>query len=276
MPEPKLTVEDHYGVRGILDSILEPLVALGKDPEHLDPTDLAPVDEFHIRGREATLELAARANLSAGSRVLDVGCGLGGSVRHLAVEHGCHATGLDLTAEYIEGATSLATRVGLAEAVEFVQGSALDLPFEDGTFDAVWTEHAQMNIADKATFYGEIARVLRPGGRLVFHDIFLGDGAAVRFPVPWAEEASISALADPTSIRTALEASGLHVLDWEDKTTHSREWFEETIARIRADGPPPIGIHLLMGNTALTKLENMVHALQVNAVAVVQAVAERV
>ncbi|SVC25194.1 uncharacterized protein METZ01_LOCUS278048 [marine metagenome] len=76
----------------------------GKDINNLSLANLAPVDEFHMSGREATLELVDRAELKAGLRVLDVGCGIDDSVRHLAVEHECHVSGLNLTPEYVDTA----------------------------------------------------------------------------------------------------------------------------------------------------------------------------
>jgi len=149
---PRQKIDRHYGVGGVLDAILHTLSEMGKDLTQLRPKDLAPVDEFHVRGREATVELAHFAGLRPGSRVLDVGCGLGGSVRCLADEYQCRATGIDLTKEYVETARTLAERVGLAAKARFIRASALEIPFADGSFDIVWTEHARMNIADKNRF----------------------------------------------------------------------------------------------------------------------------
>ena len=268
-------VATHYGRGTILDSILGALRAMGKDAASLRPPDLAPVDEFHIRGREATLELARRAALQPDVRVLDVGSGLGGSARYLASEHGCHVVGVDITSEYVEIARALAGLVGLKELVEFHQGSALALPFGRESFDVAWTEHVQMNIADKRRFYGEITRVLKPRGRLVFHDVFRGTRGELHYPVPWAEEASISFLATPEAVRQLLPTVGLNLLDWEDMSQLSTEWFSGIVNRIRASGPPPLGIHLLMGVTARTKLENMVRNLREERIVVVQGVAEK-
>ena len=110
-------VADHYARDGILGTILRALADEGKDLTRLTPLDLAPIDEFHIRGRQATIELADLAALAPGQRVLDVGCGLGGSVRYLAQERGCRAVGVDLTPQYIEVATALAGLVGLDRKV---------------------------------------------------------------------------------------------------------------------------------------------------------------
>ena len=268
-------VEQHYGRGAIIDAILDALRAMGKDGATLAPADLAAVDEFHVRGREATVELAQRASLAPGLAVLDVGCGLGGSVRHLAAEHGCRVTGIDLTREYVEAAQTLARMVKLDTMVTFRQASALALPFEAGSFDVVWTEHAQMNIQDKRTFYAEIARVLRPGGRLVFHDIFQGPAGPPHYPVPWADDPSISHLATPDEARAHLAAVGLTVRDWVDKSEPSLAWFTATVERLRTAGPPPLGLHLLMGPTAKVKFANMHRNLDERRIVVFQATAEK-
>ena len=268
-------VERHYARGGILGAILGALGQMGKDVTRLEPQDLAPVDEFHIRGREATVELAERASLQPGTRVLDVGCGLGGSARYLATERQCRVTGVDLTREYVEAATSLAELVGLKGRVEYRQASALDLPFDDRSFDAVWTEHVQMNIADKRAFYSELLRVLVPGGRLLFHDIFEGDGGPPHFPVPWAEESSISFLATPQAVRKILDELGYRTLAWEDRSSQSLDWFLAAVQKLKSSDPMPLGLHLLMGKTARAKFENVVRNLREGRITVVQAVAEK-
>lgn len=268
-------VEKHYGRGRILDSILASLRQMGKDPARLQPEDLAPVDEFHVRGREATVELAGRGSLRPGARVLDVGCGLGGSARYLAVEHGCQVTGIDLTEEYVEVANALARMVGLSDRTTFRLANALAMPFDDGAFDVVWTQHVQMNIADKAGFYREIARVTRPGGVFLFHDIFAGDGGPIHFPVPWAEGASISFLATPGEVKRTLEDVGFVLRDWADTTGPSIEWTNAVIERVKASGPPPLGTHLLMGATAKTKIETVIRNLREGRLVVYQACAEK-
>ena len=274
MSEIESSTEAHYTRGDLGQSILTALKRMGKDLDALKPEDLAPVDEFHIRGREATLELAAVCHLNSGQRVLDVGCGLGGSARYLAATFGCRVTGLDLTKAYVETAAMLSERVGLAEKVEFHQGSALDMPFADGAFDLVWTEHAQMNIADKRRLYGEIFRVLKPGGRFVFHDILQGTGGEPHFPTPWAMVPCYSALIAPGDLRALLESLGYSVQAWQDKTAAGREWSQARVAVLREKGPPLLGVHTLLGADAMRILENNLRNLQENRIALVQAVLE--
>jgi ubiquinone/menaquinone biosynthesis C-methylase UbiE len=275
MKSPREHVEQHYGRGRILDSINAALREAGKDLNQLKPDDLAPVDEFHVRGREATVELARRAALKPGAHVLDVGCGLGGSARYLAAEHQCQVTGIDLTQEYVDVANALARMVGLSDTVTCRQASALEMPFDDGTFDVVWTEHVQMNIADKQAFYREIGRVTRPGGILLFHDIFEGKGGPLHFPVPWAEDSSISFLATPEEVRRTLDKLGFVIHDWVDTTEPSLQWLVAAIEKVRVSGPPPLGTHLLMGDTAPKKFENAIRNLREGRFVVVQARAEK-
>jgi ubiquinone/menaquinone biosynthesis C-methylase UbiE len=270
-----ISVETHYERDNLVASILDALRATGKDPARLTPADLAPVDAFHIRGREATVELAARAALAPGLRILDVGCGLGGSARYLATQYGCRVIGIDLTRAYTDAATELAALVGLGDRVEFRQCSALELPFADNAFDIVWTEHVQMNIGDKRAFYRELARVLAPGGRLVFHDVFKGAAGEPHYPVPWAEEASISFLASAQDVRGILEELGLRIEDWEDTSARSLQWFLAVADKAKRAGPSPLGMHLVMGSTTKAKFANLVRNLQEQRVAVAQGVARK-
>jgi len=265
-------VQAHYAVAGLGDAILRALADDGKDLDNLTPADLAPVDEFHIRGREATLELAERVRLAPGLCVLDVGSGLGGSARHLAATYGCHVTGIDATKDYCDAATMLSERVGLGDHTRFRHGSALGLPFGDDTFDVAWTEHVQMNIPDKPRFYGEIARVLRPGGRLVFHDVFQGPGGAPHFPVPWAGRAELSHLARPGTVARLLADLGFAQEEWRDVTAEARRWIEDRAALARRARPQRTGFGLLMGEHLAARLANLRRNLEEGRVTVVQAV----
>jgi SAM-dependent methyltransferase len=240
---PQNPVESHYASRSLVDVVLAALDAAGLPPR-LAAADLAPLDQFHARGLEATRELAALAGIDARSRVLDVGCGIGGPSRYLAESLGCKVVGIDLTAEYCRLAEALTARAGLAGTVEFRTADALDLPFGDGEFDRVWTQHVAMNIADRSRLYRELARVLKPGGKLALYDAVAIPGAEPLFPVPWARDRSTSFLLDVDATRAVLESSGFTVRVWRDVTAEARQWF--AVLRPAAQ-PPKLGLHLLLG-----------------------------
>lgn len=268
-------IEDHYGRGGLLQTILRALPARTAGIPRLGPADLAPVDAFHIRGREATIELAGCGRLTPGLRALDVGCGIGGSARYLACEHDCRVVGVDLTAEYIDVANVLAEMVGLEHVVAFREANALDLPFANATFDIVWTEHVQMNIADKRRFYSELSRVLVPEGRLFFHDVFQGSAGAPHYPVPWAETEAISFLATPEAVRGVLGNLGFAIVDWEDTSARALAWFAGVADKLRTADAPPLGLHLLMGESAPAKLRNVIRNLQEGRIVAIQAIAQK-
>jgi SAM-dependent methyltransferase len=261
-----------YGRTGLGEAIVQALRASGKDPEALLPADLAPVDHFHTRGREATLELARRAAIARGARVLDVGGGIGGAARLLATEHDCRVTVLDLTEEYCCVGADLTRRAGLEAQVEFRHGDALAMPFADGAFDAVWTQHSSMNVEDKAALYREIRRVLAPGGTLALHEIVAGARQPPHFPVPWARDVAISHLQPAAAIRDLLRGLGFRERDWEDQSASTLAWLRE---RQGAGAPGPLGMHLLLGTELTAMLSNLGRNLAEDRVRVVMAVWER-
>ena len=269
-------ISDHYTQRNLGESILAALRRMGKDVNALVPEDLAAVDEFHDRGREGTAELAKQVSPREEWSVLDVGCGLGGSARFLAHAYGCRVTGLDLTEEYCRVATLLSKHTGLEDKVGFQQGSALEMPFDSESFQLAWTEHAQMNIEDKETLYGEIRRVLKPGGKFAFHDIFAGEGGDPYFPAPWADDPAISSLITPGRLRPLLQSIGFDIHYWENRTVAGRNWFVNKLETLRKTGPPPLGFHLLMGGNAREKMENNLRNLQENRIVLIQAVLEKI
>ncbi|MBI2526303.1 MAG: methyltransferase domain-containing protein [Candidatus Rokubacteria bacterium] len=268
-------VTRHYARGDLASVILTALTGAGKDVEHLTPEDLAPIDEFHVRGRKATLELARAAGLETRQRVLDVGSGLGGPSRCLAREFGCQVTGIDLTDEYCRVARLLAERTGLAHLVTYQQGDALALPFPDAAFDLVWTQHAGMNIPDKARLYREIFRVLTPGGALALYDVVAGSGGEVVFPVPWARSPETSFLVAPEALRRFLEASGFTIDSWEDTTAAAAAWFAGLARKVRETGPPPLGLHLVLGPDFAAMTRNLRRNLEEGRIRVLQVVARK-
>ena len=242
-------VSTFYGGRGgLVPTIASALDAAGLERGSLQPADLAPVDEFHIRGRAATLEIIEALVLAEESHVLDLGSGLGGPARTIAELTGCTVTGVDLTPEFCEAATALSQWTGLADRTRFKVGNATATDLPDGSVDAALTVHVAMNIADKPALYAEAFRVLRPGGRFVAYDVLQGEGGDVRYPVPWANDPSTSFLATTEDMRELLAAAGFDVISEADSSEASLDWFHQMRARIERDGPPPVSFGLFLGD----------------------------
>ena len=256
-------MRSHYANRSLEQIVLDALVASGKDPERLEPSDLSPVDEFHTGGREATVDFLRQADFAPGSRLLDIGCGIGGASRLFAQERGCRVTGIDLTEDYVSTATALAARVGLADRVDYRQASAVALPFEAAVFDGAYMRHVGMNVEDKPRLFAEVRRILKPGGTFAIFDVMRGEGEGeLAFPVPWAADADTSFVARPADYRRALDASGFQVMRERDRTDFAREYFRSAVQRAaEAGGPPPLGVHLLMKTDAAEKIANVIRNL---------------
>jgi MPBQ/MSBQ methyltransferase len=265
-------VTGHYTRGDLLRAILDGLAATGADQAELDPDDLAPVDEFHIGGRQATVELVDQLDLRPGLRVLDVGCGLGGVSRYLARRFGVRVTGLDLTPEFVEVARELTARCRLDGLVEVQQASGTDLPFPTGTFDVVCLLHVGMNIEDKATLFAETRRVLVPGGRFGLYEVMRTGDGEVGYPVPWATVAATSFLLGPAGYRRLLGEAGFDVLGERDRREFALDFFAQLQERIAQNGPPPLGLHIVFGADHATKTANLIGNLRRGEIAPVEVV----
>jgi ubiquinone/menaquinone biosynthesis C-methylase UbiE len=252
-------IQSHYSEnRKLADVIAQNLQSAGKDLKKLTTTDLATVDEFHIRGRKATLELAENMKLRADSQVLDIGSGLGGPARTLAETCGCQVTGIDLTQAFCDAATAMSNWVGLGKFTSFKQGDATSLPFADNYFDAAMSIHVAMNIAAKDKMYAEARRVVKPGGIFAVYDVLQGEGGEVLYPVPWAREPSISHVATPDAMKTLLTGAGFKILHTRDSTEESQSFFERMTAQMAKTGSPPVAWRLFLGDDFPVMAQNQV------------------
>lgn len=266
-------VVEHYTRADLGQAILDALKAAGKDVYHLAPDDLAPIDEFHTRGRTATIDLARLLSPKAQDRILDLGCGIGGPSRYLAATFGCRVMGLDLTPAFCNVATMLTECTGLAGRVEYRQGDAVATPFADQSFDVVWSQNVAMNITDRDRLYAEIFRLLKPNGRYAFADVVAGNGGVLHFPVPWARKPSDSALLTPEATRAKLTAAGFRITVFEDQTADAIAQ-QKTRTDI-AGSPSGLGVHIILGADGLAMLKNSVRNLQEGLIGLVQGIAVR-
>jgi ubiquinone/menaquinone biosynthesis C-methylase UbiE len=256
-------VSAHYSSGGDLaEKIAEGLRSTGKNLKDLKTVDLSAVDEFHFRGRKATLQLAEQMKLSKNACVLDIGSGLGGPARTLAEEYGCRVIGIDLTNVFCEVACIMSNWVNLTERTEFQQGDATNPPFSDNHFDAAMTIHVAMNIAAKDKMYEQARRVLKPGGRFAVYDILQGEGGEVFFPTPWARDPSISHLATPDEMKKLLSDAGFRILDVHDSTDESLGWLEARTTGMAQSGPSPVATQILFGDDFPEMISNQTRNLR--------------
>jgi SAM-dependent methyltransferase len=250
-------IHNYYSPNDLYNKIIEGLDKLGKDLSKITLDDLQPVDEFHIRGNVATQELIKLANFTPEMHILDLGCGVGGSTRRLSQQTGCHVTGIDLSDEFIDVAERLTELLNMPEHVKFVAASALELPFDDNYFDGAWSIQMNMNIEDKTGLLRELFRVLKPGARVVFYEVCGNINAPVYFPVPWAQDCSMSFLVPPEAFRDLITNAGFNIKVWNDKTDLAQQAFAHMTEPQNNPTLPTLGVHMLVGNDILNKAYNL-------------------
>ena len=272
MAEDIKHIHSYYSPNDLYNKIIEGLNVLGKDLSKVTLDDLQPVDEFHIRGDAATKELIALCDFTPDMHILDVGCGIGGSTRRLSHETGCVVTGIDLSDEYIDVAERLTQLLAMQERVKFHACSALELPFEDDSFDGVWSLQMNMNVEDKLSWLRETYRVLKPGGRALLYEVCGGKNSPQYFPVPWAQDSSMSYLVPPEAFRELIMSAGFEIIVWQDKTDLAKIAFANVPEPVGEPNLPVLGVYMLVGNDIGTKAYNLHRNLDEGRVSLIETV----
>lgn len=255
-------VAAHYSRGDLLSRLDAALKADGVDPQRPALEALAPYDQFHGRGLEATEDIADLMPIRPIDHVLDIGSGIGGPARYVASRFGCRVTGIDLTPEFCEVARELTRRLGLQSQVDVRVADAVAMPFDDATFAGAYSMNVSMNIADKAAFYREIHRVLKPGAWLVLSEAARGTGPEPEYPTPWARTGRTSFLATPEDTRQGLLAAGFDVVRLESTLEGARAYgarSREIVAK--GDKPPHRAVMLIHGDIAPAAMANSSRAL---------------
>ncbi len=259
----KTQVEKQYYLPDLFKDICKILEKQGVDLSKVNRFTISGVDEFYVRGAEVSNELVQEIFLND-TKVLDVGCGLGGLCRMLADDFNCEVTGIDICDEYIRTAKKLSELVGLSSKTEFIRADALNLPFENNSFDIVWTQHVQMNIQDKTRFYSEISRVLTDEGVLIYYDIFQKNKESIIYPVPWANNASLSFLETISVVNALLLELGFKKLQTTDQTYKAKQFLIHLFEKIKINGPLKLSLNVLMGDSTKKKLSNTLESIEEN------------
>jgi ubiquinone/menaquinone biosynthesis C-methylase UbiE len=275
-----MTIEDsvleHYHHGALEDALLKGLATAGKDINNLTADDLAPVDEFHIGGRQATKEFAAEFKPGADTHWLDIGSGLGGPSRYIARAYDCRITGIELSEEYVAVAGSLSQRVGLGGKASYRLASALALPFDNAVFDGAYMQHVGMNIADKAKLFGEVHRALKSGGIFAIYDVMRANDGDFSYPVPWASAAETNFIETPATYRALLAAEGFEVVKERNRRDFAIAIFAALRAKVsQAGGPSKFGLQIVMGEHASPKVGNMISMIERGIIAPIEMICRR-
>jgi cyclopropane fatty-acyl-phospholipid synthase-like methyltransferase len=170
--------------------------------------------------------LADRVHIKPGERVLDAGCGVGGSSLWLAKDRGAEVVGITLSSQQVGKARRYAARRGLTDRVHFEVADFTATPFPDASFDVVWAVESLCHASRKAAFYQEAARVLRPGGRVVVADFVRAgrplDSTGERLLHEWLTGWAVPDIDTPGEHTEHLTAAGFGEIRLDDVTAHTR------------------------------------------------------
>ncbi|MCD4720293.1 MAG: class I SAM-dependent methyltransferase [Desulfobacula sp.] len=267
-------IKNHYNSDNLTQNIKTALIKAGKNLSNLELKDLSPIDQIHTGGARSSIELFKKLTIPPDARVLDAGCGIGGSSRLLAKQFNCKVIGVDLAEKFIEAATFLTQCTRLENLVSFQQDSVLELPFEDNTFDAVLCQHILMNIEDKPAAVKEFFRVLKPNGKLILHEIAKGENDPLLLPVPWADKSSISFLESWDVMSHIFKKHGFDIEFFSDQTYSACTGWEKfnAISQKRPPRPNALGLGIIFGKNAKFFGKNMYSNFTNHSICLVEAI----
>ncbi|SPH17166.1 Sarcosine/dimethylglycine N-methyltransferase [Defluviimonas aquaemixtae] len=228
------SVQEHYGAAGIAARILA-AVPWSRDADPaLRAEQLFPFDQLHGRELIATREHAARLNPARTAHLLDIGSGVGGPARYFASTFGCRVTGVDLTSDFVAASQELGDLCGLGDLLTFVEADAGRIPFGDDTFDHAYSFYVGMNLTDKPAVLRECARVLKPGGRLLWTEVTEVAGEA-HYPLPWSRTKEGSHVRTRETLIGQFPSAGFKLLSVEDETAAHLD----LVMQVKASGRVP-------------------------------------
>lgn len=265
----------NYAHGQLLTEIKQALALQNKDLTQLTQADLAPVDEFHVGGHQASAHFLANLKLSSQDSVLDIGCALGGAARFVASNYQARVIGIDLNGEYIETGNVLSQWLQLTEKVKLLQASALQLPFIDQCFSKAYMMHVGMNIADKTSLFNEVSRVLNPSSYLGIYDIIRQKQGALSYPVPWASTAKNSYVATLTQYKQALHSAGFEVIRVNNRYQFALEFFNKLISANNQQNHSALSIHTLIKTESNIKMVNMLTNIKQGLIAPMEIIARK-
>ena len=238
---------------------------------------IAAVDQFHIGGLTATLKMIELANFKPQDRVLDIGCGIGGPARTIADTCHCHVTGIDLSEDYCQAARLISRQLNMGDQTQFIRANALKIPFNNNSYSALWTQHITMNIADKKALMTEFYRVLKPAGQLLMYEVLCTTHAndSIKYPLPWARRSEDSFLDNIHNYEALLHNCGFQLKHLQDVSATAIVSIQSVIKRIKQGEKKDPSLEIILGDSFLTMMENLLESLTNNKLSVVEFIATK-
>lgn len=261
MPKPE-TISEFWAKGDPKARVLEALAGAGLSTEGLSVQDLSPIDHFHARGLPATIDLADRLPISRGDHILDIGCGIGGPARYMADRFGCRVSGIDITPGFIDAAKELNRLTGMVDRVDLQVGDGATLPYPDASFEGAYSQHVTMNVPDRAAFFSESFRVIKPGGFFALSEHGFGPKGDPIYPLPWADDASISFLKTRAETEAFLDQAGFVNIETIDTGSRYVDGYRAMLAASGSSGPPRLGLHILGGDQTAVRAGNSTRCIE--------------
>ena len=249
-------IADYWGKDDVYGLIVSALNKASKPLEGMTVEDLSAIDHFHARGFPATVELADQLPIKMGQQIIDIGCGLGGPARYIAKRFQCTVSGIDITGPFVDAANKLTALVRMQGRVKIELGDGLNLPYADACFDGGYTQHVTMNVPDRARFFAEAYRVLKPGAFFALTEHGLGPKGHPHHPVPWSADGTGAYLVTPAETRAFLEEAGFENIVVDDTGAKYVAGYKMVLEKAEKGALPPLGTHILLGATAFDKIRN--------------------
>lgn len=189
-------------------------------------------EDIGAASRRTVETMAELGEITAKTRVLDLGAGYGGSARYLAATYGCHVTCLNLSEVENERNRRMNEEQGLADLIEVIDGSFEDLSFHDNAFDLVWAQDTFLHSGDRTRALEEAVRVLRPGGELIITDPMATEGASEEDLKPILERIQLDTLAIPEYYRRELYRLGANSVEFYDHSEHIARHYQRVFEEL--------------------------------------------
>jgi SAM-dependent methyltransferase len=249
-------IADHWGTGDVFGRVTEAMKAASISLESATVEQMAPVDHLHARGFAATIELADVLPIREGQHIVDIGSGIGGPARYLAKRFKCKVSGVDITEPFVDAANKITALLNMQDLVDLRLGDGHKLPYADSTFDGGLTQHVTMNVEDRARFFSEAYRVLKPGAFFALTEHGLGPEGNPHYPCPWSDDGSGAFLVTPEQTVDFLADAGFVEIDVTETGDKYLAGYNRAIELAERGELPPFGMHILLGDNGPAKTRN--------------------